>query len=85
MFLILHIPTFFFLYFRLDKIVDINKCSIFKKNKNKSLFQINNVAMQISIALVNLVYSVTRLGDLLNFGQLFKPCGNNYSTQIAHI
>ena len=41
--------------------------------------------MQISIALVNLVYSVTRLGDLLNFGQLFKPCGNNYSTQIAHI
>ena len=22
--------------------------------------------------------SVTRLGDLLHFGQLFKACGNNY-------
>ena len=29
--------------------------------------------------------SVTRLGDLLNFGQLFKACGNNYCVQIAHI
>ena len=31
------------------------------------------------------VGSVTRLGDLLHFGQLFKACGNNYFTQIAHI
>ena len=29
--------------------------------------------------------SVTRLGDLLHFGQLFKACGNNYFAQIAHI
>ena len=29
--------------------------------------------------------SVTRLGDLLHFGQLFKACGNNHFTQIAHI
>ena len=29
--------------------------------------------------------SVTRLGDLLHFGQLFKACGKNYFTQIAHI
>ena len=29
--------------------------------------------------------SVTRLGDLLHFGQLFKACGNNYFGQIAHI
>ena len=28
--------------------------------------------------------SVTRLGDLLYFGQLFKPCGNNYFAQIPH-
>ena len=28
--------------------------------------------------------SVTSLGDLLHFGQLFKACGNNYFTQIAH-
>ena len=29
--------------------------------------------------------SVTRLGDLLHFGQLFKARGNNNLTQIAHI
>ena len=29
--------------------------------------------------------SVTWLDDLLNFGQLFKACGNNYFAQIAHI
>ena len=29
--------------------------------------------------------SVTRLDDLLHFGQLFKACGNNYFSQIAHI
>ena len=29
--------------------------------------------------------SVTRLGDLLHFGKLFKACGNNYFVHIAHI
>ena len=29
--------------------------------------------------------SVTRLGDLLHFGQLLKACGNNYFAQIAQI
>ena len=29
--------------------------------------------------------SVTRLGDLLDFGQLFKACGNNQFAQISHI
>ena len=29
--------------------------------------------------------SVTRVGNLLHFGQLFKACGNNYFAQIAHI
>ena len=29
--------------------------------------------------------SVTRLGDLLHFGQLFKDCGNNYYAQMANI
>ena len=28
--------------------------------------------------------SVTRLGDLLHFGQLFKACGNNSFAQIYH-
>ena len=29
--------------------------------------------------------SVTRLGDLLDFGQLFKAFGNNKFAQIFHI
>ena len=32
-----------------------------------------------------LAFSVTRLGDLLDFGQLFKAFGKNYFTQISHI
>ena len=31
------------------------------------------------------LFSVTRLGNFLHFGQLFKAFGNNYFTQIAHI
>ena len=30
----------------------------------------------------NLIFSVTRLGNLLHFGQPFKACSNNY---FAHI
>ena len=29
--------------------------------------------------------SVTRLGDLSDFGQLFKAFSNNYFAQITHI
>ena len=29
--------------------------------------------------------SVTRLGNLLDFGQIFKAFGNNYFAQISHI
>ena len=29
--------------------------------------------------------SVTRLGDLLDFGQVFKAFGNNKFAQISHI
>ena len=29
--------------------------------------------------------SVTRLGELLDFGQLFKAFVNNYFAQISHI
>ena len=31
------------------------------------------------------VVSVTRLGDLLDFGKLFKAFDNNYFVQISHI
>ena len=34
---------------------------------------------------VTLAVSVTRLGNLLHFGQLFKACGDNYFAQMAHI
>ena len=39
--------------------------------------------MKIALGLV--VTIVTRLGDLLHFGQLFKACGNNHFAKIAHI
>ena len=29
--------------------------------------------------------SLTRLGDLLHFGHLFKASGNNFFAQITHI
>ena len=29
--------------------------------------------------------SVTRLGDLVDFGQIFKAFGDNYFTQNSHI
>ena len=32
-----------------------------------------------------IVTSVTRLGDLLHFGLLFKASGNNFFAHIAHI
>ena len=35
--------------------------------------------------MISLINSVTRLGDLLDFGQLFKAFGNNYFAQISHI
>ena len=35
--------------------------------------------------LVKLETSVTRLGGLLDFVQLFKAFGNNYFAQILHI
>ena len=35
--------------------------------------------------MVSHAFSVTRLGDLLDFGQLFKAFGNNYFAQIFDI
>ena len=35
--------------------------------------------------LKNISYSVTRLGDLLHFGEIFKVLGNNYLAQITDI
>ena len=36
-------------------------------------------------AYISHIDSVTKLGDLLDFGQLFKAFGNNYFAQILHI
>ena len=35
--------------------------------------------------LLKVTPSVTRLGDLLDFGQVFKALGNNEFAQISHI
>ena len=37
------------------------------------------------IIVLELLSSVTKMGDLMHFGQLFKACGNNYFAQIAYI
>ena len=54
-----------------------------------SLFCPNNSVIQCDCLVKcvpgNVADSVTRLGDLLDFGQLFKAFGNNYFVQIAHI
>ena len=34
---------------------------------------------------MRLVISVTRFGDLLDFGHVFKAIGNNKFAQISHI
>ena len=47
--------------------------------------QENEEQHQIDVCWENLAYSVTRLGDLLDFGQLFKACGNNKFAQISPI
>ena len=39
--------------------------------------------MGILVALIDT--TVTILGNLMNFGQLFKAFGNNYFAQISHI
>ena len=47
----------------------------------KIVYTSNNTKIYIRYPIT----SVTRLGDLLHFGQLFKACGNNYFAQIVHI
>ena len=44
------------------------------------LYEIQFEELQVLSAI-----SVTRLVDLLHFGQLFRVCGNSYFAQIAHI
>ena len=39
----------------------------------------------VSYWAASLIFSVTRLGDLLDFGQVFKAFGNHYFAQISHI
>ena len=34
---------------------------------------------------MNVMLSVTRFDDLLDFGEIFKACGKNYFAQISHI
>ena len=63
-----------------------------KKLKSKLTFQLKDLTTKLNkqhIKLASLttllLISVTRLGDLLDFGQLFKTFGNNYFAKISHI
>ena len=53
---------------------DFHKFNTFRKGNKKF------VEPKFSLKL--LLTSVTRFGDLLHFGQLFKACGNNYIAKI---
>ena len=41
--------------------------------------------MSVFVRIRKREFSVTRLGDLLHFGQLFKASGSNDFAQIAHV
>ena len=54
----------------------------------KTFIFLSSIAKTIDVlfATVNLIMtSVTRLGNLLDFGQVFEAFGNNYFAQIDHI
>ena len=44
-----------------------------------------SVSANVIFGLLLVIASVTRLGDLLDFGQPFKAFGNNKFAQISHI
>ena len=46
---------------------------------------LSHIYTHTSLLRLSLSHSVTRLGDLLLFRQLFKACGNNQFAQFAHI
>ena len=52
---------------------------------NATLSRLEKAVQNKREAFVNIAISVTRLGDLLGFGQLFKAFGYNYFAQISHI
>ena len=64
-----------------------------KSNKSPNLVTLNLCHTIINffdlwmtlISTFSVPSSVTRLGDLLHFGQLFKASSNNYFAKIAHI
>ena len=60
------------------KIVNIRLVApkLFSSSLINSLFNINQALP---------IVSVTRLGDLLDFGQPFKASGNTYFAQISYI
>ena len=54
-------------------------------DQRRNLISFYKYWMATSLLKQVLINSVTRLGALLHFGQLFKACGNNYFVQITHI
>ena len=54
-------------------------------NLDWSCLKENYLTLKMEISSFSLTTSVTRLGDLLDFGQLFKAFGNIYVAQISYI
>ena len=44
-----------------------------------------SISIFIPFIAISITTNVTRLGDLLDFGQLFKAFGNNLFAQISYI
>ena len=64
-------------------IVKLEKFTLTRWSSLASFFSSGILLLQVLE--IELWSSVTRLSDLLHFGQLFKACGNNYFAQIDHI
>ena len=62
-----------------------------RERERKKYFSIGNVQRDHVLSEPDIIETsssticVTRLGDLLHIGQLFKAYGNNYFAQITHI
>ena len=61
------------------------KLGALQQDMPKSTYHCTQFDLRLWLRNFSLVSSVTRLGDFLEFGQLFKAFGNNLFPQISHI
>ena len=63
-----------------SSVLDTSKCGLIE-----FVYIIHSNRVLLSYTIMDVTITVTGLGDLLNFGQLFKALGNNEFSQISHI